>query len=159
MYHLMVRGMMNLVHFSNCCCCFWKELKVMFNEAQWCNVFLESHLNFFPWTTSIDSGKVFIRRYWVSFAIILVTFFAKLQRCYRDLLKIFDSIVQTRAENVKNNDRCRYLKRSNDQRRESLLRQNHDKALQIILYSKGQKLVLVLHKILHLFSNPFLTED
>ena len=137
MYHLMVRGMMNLVHFSNCCCCFWKEHKVMFNEAQWCKNFLKSYLNFFPWTSS---GKVFIHWYWVSFAIILVTFFAKLQRCYRDLLKIFDSIVQTRAENVKNNDRCRYLKRSNDQRIESLLRQNHDKALQIILYIlKGLK--------------------
>ena len=88
--------------------------------------------------------KSFTHWYWVSFAIILVTFFAKLQRCYGDLLKIFYSIGWTRAENVKNNDRCRYLKRSNDQRIESLWRQNHDKALQIILYSKGQKLVLVL---------------
>ena len=41
---------------------------------------------------------------------------------------------------MKNNDRCRYLKRSNDQRRESLLRQNHDKALQILyILPKGLK--------------------
>ena len=135
MYHLMVRGMMNLVHFSNCCCCFWKELKVMFNEAQGCNVFFWSRI----WI-SFNFWKSFYTLILGQFCNHSCDFFAKLQRCYRDLLKIFDYIVQTRAENVKNNDRCRYLKRSNDQRIESLLRQNHDKALQIILYIlKGLK--------------------
>ena len=89
----MVRGMMNLVHFSNCCCCFWKELKVMFNEAQGCNVFFWSRI----WI-SFNFWKSFYTLILGQFCNHSCDFFAKLQRCYRDLLKIFGYIVQSWRE-------------------------------------------------------------